>query len=845
MKPQKPQPAAQPPQQVQPPPAKDSKDTKTQPPQQKPQVKIPETVPESPPKHSTKNELDQIQKTKHMMLEYQEKYFESLKSKQDNISSKLSLRNAQKVEDKILNAIRKGVLQLENSKFNYVEGHMMDKKVLNVEKEKDQLQSKLQNIDNELSTLKKQKINNPFSAYSQPNLKLLQQEENLQKQLEAEEKIFQINQEAHTRREKKHKLQTEQQQKLTEEEKHRLQQEESKAHEIKLQLQQQLKDHIAELKHRHENRLKEMDKQEQDYFNTLNQKLKKLAAERKHLSNLEVPKDQIEPFRVKLEKGQKKKQQQLTDSLDVSISKIQKEKGLSLTPKHKQSKKLNLDDMIEIERPLYLRIKEDYEKKMKDEDDQILKQRSEKLQFSQKYSVDYEEHLQKYKNELKQKKREFKERRMKQLAKLGLEHGKFSTNVNASFDSKLWLLQESQINKSVDDISMVPKELQITMAKEKRNKILDYDKQIKEKIKIGKDEDLEIEVLVQKDKLKYPQNYIINKPSIIKDAEKLREMEIEIYRKSVAEREQLEQERKEREKEKFKKMKEKIKKEIMNLGKKEKDKEKVEQEEYEREPDLATKNGGTYLKDFKNNHQQAIEQERVEKIKRDEYERKQELKEKKRQDKLPQLTKSTKSLKERVKGTLERPDYWEEVKSKFNLEEKAKSQIDIEKIMAGEIPKTRSEIVTQKKLEELNKQINLPKIERPATDDVDKQEEYLEKRRKLHNKRVDAIKKKKQIEDETKDTRDTYRRLNDAVNQLDIQAKKQDDIVNAQFTQKPLRALEKAQELDEQHYNIIQAKFQNDKFIKIYQSDLYLKHYIQIYIYKFVTIQPLPFQSYI
>ena len=40
----------------------------------------------------------------------------------------------------------------------------------------------------------------------------------------------------------------------------------------------------------------------------------------------------------------------------------------------------------------------------------------------------------------------------------------------------------------------------------------------------------------------------------------------------------------------------------MNLGKKDKDKEKVEEEEYEREPDLATKNGETYLKDFKNNH---------------------------------------------------------------------------------------------------------------------------------------------------------------------------------------------------------------------------------------------------
>ena len=49
-------------------------------------------------------------------------------------------------------------------------------------------------------------------------------------------------------------------------------------------------------------------------------------------------------------------------------------------------------------------------------------------------------------------------------------------------------------------------------------------------------------------------------------------------------------------------MKEKIKKEIMNLGKKQKDKEKVEEEEYEREPDKATINGETYLKEFKNNH---------------------------------------------------------------------------------------------------------------------------------------------------------------------------------------------------------------------------------------------------
>lgn len=43
---------------------------------------------------------------------------------------------------------------------------MLDKKVLNVEKEKDELQSKLQNIDSELKTLKGQKINNAYSAYS-------------------------------------------------------------------------------------------------------------------------------------------------------------------------------------------------------------------------------------------------------------------------------------------------------------------------------------------------------------------------------------------------------------------------------------------------------------------------------------------------------------------------------------------------------------------------------------------------------------------------------------------------------------------------------------------------------
>lgn len=47
---------------------------------------------------------------------------------------------------------------------------------------------------------------------------------------------------------------------------------------------------------------------------------------------------------------------------------------------------------------------------------------------------------------------------MKFLEKLGLEHGKFSQNVNASFDSKLWVLQESMANRSLGDISVIPKE---------------------------------------------------------------------------------------------------------------------------------------------------------------------------------------------------------------------------------------------------------------------------------------------------------------------------------------------------------------------------------------------------
>lgn len=73
--------------------------------------------------------------------------------------------------------------------------------------------------------------------------------------------------------------------------------------ELKQELQQKLKDHIEELKKKHANRLFEMDKLEQEYFDNLNEKLKKLTAERKHISSIEVPKDHIEPFRVKVVKG--------------------------------------------------------------------------------------------------------------------------------------------------------------------------------------------------------------------------------------------------------------------------------------------------------------------------------------------------------------------------------------------------------------------------------------------------------------------------------------------------------------------------------------------------------------
>ncbi|CAK88954.1 unnamed protein product (macronuclear) [Paramecium tetraurelia] len=454
------------------PPAKDPpkstgkpNDQKQQQPQQQQPIQQPKTAQASPPKKETvkasTNDIviflfygmqDHIQKMKQTMMDFQNKYFETLKNKQDSISQKLSLRNAERVEDKILNAIRKGVLQLENSKYNYVEGHMMDKKVLIVEKEKDQLQTKLQNVDTELKTLKSQKINNAYSAYSQPTLKLYMQEENLNKQQQAQETVQKIQNEAKTRREKTNKILSEKEKREKEEEERKKQEDAFKTQQLKEQLHTKLRENIEDLKAKQKQRLEKMDKMEDEYFKSLNDKLSKMNKERALIASVDIPKVKLKPYKNEGQKKDKKK----------------KIRPKSASP---NSKILHPPKKIEIEQPLYMRVLDKYNKKIQKQQQIVNQERKMRMEKNEFYNQEYEDHMKEYLKKLKMKRREYEEKRMKALEKLGLEAGKYSQNVNASFDSKLWLLQESRVNKSLDDISVIPKETLINQAKEKKSKL--------------------------------------------------------------------------------------------------------------------------------------------------------------------------------------------------------------------------------------------------------------------------------------------------------------------------------------------------------------------------------------
>lgn len=58
---------------------------------------------------------------------------------------------------------------------------LQQKQLLTVEKEKEQLRRQLKDIDFELGNLKNQKIDNPFSVYSQPTLKVYMQEDSIKR----------------------------------------------------------------------------------------------------------------------------------------------------------------------------------------------------------------------------------------------------------------------------------------------------------------------------------------------------------------------------------------------------------------------------------------------------------------------------------------------------------------------------------------------------------------------------------------------------------------------------------------------------------------------------------------
>lgn len=77
------------------------------------------------------------------------------------------------------------ILQPLEQKSSVVEDVQLFMKVRETEKEQIALKQKLKNIDFELSSLQRQKIENPFSVYSQPALKVYVDEDEMQRKQKA------------------------------------------------------------------------------------------------------------------------------------------------------------------------------------------------------------------------------------------------------------------------------------------------------------------------------------------------------------------------------------------------------------------------------------------------------------------------------------------------------------------------------------------------------------------------------------------------------------------------------------------------------------------------------------
>jgi hypothetical protein len=85
-----------------------------------------------------------------------------------------------RLETKVCKGLENGAIEFEPfEQSKHIEAPLLRAKVRNVEREKELLQQKLKGIDFELSSLQQQKIDNPFSAYSQPTLKVFTDEEDM------------------------------------------------------------------------------------------------------------------------------------------------------------------------------------------------------------------------------------------------------------------------------------------------------------------------------------------------------------------------------------------------------------------------------------------------------------------------------------------------------------------------------------------------------------------------------------------------------------------------------------------------------------------------------------------
>ncbi|KAL4435297.1 hypothetical protein ABPG74_017389 [Tetrahymena malaccensis] len=141
----------------------------------------------------------------------QDQYLENLLQQiEDNKSMQLSEKKVDKKTNKIYTLLQYGRINIigqNHRKLNIVEDDIIEKKIMDAQKLKDQLRNQLSHIDQRLENLSSQRIDNPKSLYSHPVLKQYLETDEERKQQQASRFIKKVkSQQAHFAEQLKQKI---------------------------------------------------------------------------------------------------------------------------------------------------------------------------------------------------------------------------------------------------------------------------------------------------------------------------------------------------------------------------------------------------------------------------------------------------------------------------------------------------------------------------------------------------------------------------------------------------------------------------------------------------------------